>query len=223
LENFFARIERFWPQGRRDLHWHVLPNLLEAMELTRPYTGLTVHRGLCRVIPDWIHCTVLHAIGADADFDPNVRNNIQRLVDDVTTRVADVDPFTLTFGRPNLTPVAIEAVGSPGRPHEMLVEHVMGAHRAIWGDAHTLAPSRYPHASLAYAGKGAEDLDQRALEAELSGIGDPDPMTMTVDRLHLVAQYHDGARITWQSLAEVPLKGVDLDDEAFIDSLLGAE
>ncbi|MCX4406137.1 MULTISPECIES: hypothetical protein [unclassified Streptomyces] len=48
-------------------------------------------------------------------------------------------------------------------------------------------------------------------------------MTMTVDRLHLVAQHHDGTRITWQSLAEVPLKGVDLDDEAFIDSLLDAE
>jgi hypothetical protein len=96
------------------------------------------------VIPDWIHCTVLHAIGADADFDPNVRNNIQRLVDDVTTRVADVDPFTLTFGRPNLTPVAIEAVGSPGRPHGMLVEHVMGAHRAIWGTRTRWPPAVSP-------------------------------------------------------------------------------
>ncbi|MCX4406136.1 MULTISPECIES: hypothetical protein [unclassified Streptomyces] len=83
----------------------------------------------------------------------------------MTARVADVDPFTLTFGRPNITPVAIEAVGSPDRPHGMLVEHVMGAHRAIWGDAHTLAPSRYPYASLAYTGKGAENLDQSALEA----------------------------------------------------------
>ncbi|MFJ8062986.1 hypothetical protein [Streptomyces sp. NPDC096142] len=46
---------------------------------------------------------------------------------------------------------------------------------------------------------------------------------VTVGRLHLMAQYHDGTRITWQSLAEAPLKGVDLDDEAFIDSLLDAE
>ncbi|MFE0805285.1 hypothetical protein [Streptomyces sp. NPDC058812] len=38
-----------------------------------------------------------------------------------------------------------------------------------------------------------------------------------MDRLHLVAQQHDGARITWQSLAQVSLKGVD--GEAFLDSL----
>ncbi|MGW3426246.1 hypothetical protein [Streptomyces phaeochromogenes] len=68
----------------------------------RAYTGLTVRRGLYRVIPDGIQGTVLHAIGADADFDPNVRNNIQRLVDDVTARVTDVDLFALAFGRPNI-------------------------------------------------------------------------------------------------------------------------
>lgn len=174
------------------------------------------------MIPEWIHCTVLHAIGADAD-DPDVRDNIERLVADVTARVADVDPFTLTFGRPDITPVAIEACGWPGRPHRVLVEHVMGAHRSIWGDEHRLAPSRYPHASLAYGGKGAKGLDQSALKAELSDNDGPHTMTMTVDRLHLVAQRHDGEQITWQSLAEVPLKGVDLDDDAFIDNLLGVD
>lgn len=70
----------------------------------------------------------------------------------MTARVADVDPFTLTFGRPNIHPCG---------------------HRSR--------------------------------------------------RLARLAQHHDGTRITWQSLAEVPLKGVDLDDEAFIDSLLDAE
>lgn len=224
MESFFARIEPFWPpQGRRDLHWHVLPNLVQAMELTKPYTGVTAQRGLHRVSPDWIHCTVLHAIGADADFDPTVRDNIPRLVDDVTARVADVDPFTLTFGRPEISPVAIEARAWPGDPHGMLVEHVMGAHQAIWGDAYPLAPSRSPHASLAYAGEDAEVLDQSVLEAELAIIDSSHTMTMTVDRLHLVAQSHDGARITWFSLAEVPLKGVDLDLEAFLDSLEDVE
>ncbi|MFE5091943.1 hypothetical protein ACFRCI_16480 [Streptomyces sp. NPDC056638] len=31
---------RFWPAGRRDLHWHILPTTDEAAALAAPYKGL---------------------------------------------------------------------------------------------------------------------------------------------------------------------------------------
>jgi hypothetical protein len=218
LESFFSRVERVWPQGRRDLHWHVLPApATEARALSQPYVGITLTKGLHRVMPEWMHCTLVHAIGADVDSDPAVSAGIELLVADVTERVKDIEPFTMTFGRPSIGQIAIEAPGWPGRQHRALVEHVMAAHRGLWGEAHQLSPSRYPHISLAYAGEGAEDIDVKALKAQLSDIEGALTTDVYVDRLRLVAQRHDSASITWQPLAEVLLKGVD--DEAFMDSL----
>lgn len=217
MESFFDRVEPVWPQGRRDLHWHLLPApATEAVALGRPYVGLTLTKGLHRVIPEWMHCTLIHAIGADVDFDPAVSAGVELLVADVARRVADIEPFTLRFGSPVIKPVAIEAPGSPDSPHQTLVDHVLAAHRELWGDAHLLSASPAPHISLAYAGKEAEDIDTDELEAQLSDI-EGQTTEVYVDRLHLVAQRHDGVHITWQPLAEVPLKGVD--DEAFLDSL----
>jgi hypothetical protein len=160
---------------------------------------------------------VLHAIGADLDADPAVRASIELLIDDVAGRVRHIEPFTLTFGRPDIGQVAIEASGWPGRQHQALVEHVMASHSDLWGKAHRLSPSRYPHASLAYGGNRAEEIDTIGLKARLSDIEGPLTTDVYVDRLHLVAQKHDGTRITWEPLGVVPLKGVD--DEAFLDSL----
>lgn len=218
MESFFNRVARVWPQGRRDLHWHVLPApATEATALSKPYLGLTLTKGLHKVIPEWMHCTLVHAIGADVDSDPAVSAGIELLVADVTERVRNIEPFTITFGRPGIERLAIEAAGWPGHQHRTLVEHVMAAHRELWGEAHQLSPSRYPHISLAYAGEGAEDLDVIELKSQLSDIEGSLTTDVYVDRIHLVAQRHDGASITWQPLAEVLLKGVD--DEAFIDSL----
>ena len=107
MESFFDSVERVWPRARRDLRWHLLPTLREATALPQPYVALTAQRGLDRVVSRRIHCTVLQAIGADADSQ-NVRGNIERLVDDVTARVADAAPFTISFGRPGIGSVALE-------------------------------------------------------------------------------------------------------------------
>lgn len=39
MENFRERVGRFWPAGRRDLHWHILPTPDEAAALLAQYTG----------------------------------------------------------------------------------------------------------------------------------------------------------------------------------------
>ncbi|MGK3110565.1 2'-5' RNA ligase family protein [Streptomyces sp. WAC05858] len=207
MESFFDRVAPVWPQGRRDLHWHLLPTLREATALTQPYTALTAQCGLYQVVPGRIHCTVLHAIGADV-ASRDVRDSIKRLVDDVTARVADVEPFTVTFGRAEVGNVAIEACGWPGRPHRILTERVLSAHQAIWSDTYRLSPSRYPHASLAYTGEGAAAVDRAGLKAQLADIEGHHTVSMAVARLHLVAQWHDGAHLMWDPIAEVPLAGV---------------
>ncbi|GGR20775.1 hypothetical protein GCM10010497_23880 [Streptomyces cinereoruber] len=40
MEDFFAKVGRFWPAGRRDLHWHILPTPTEADALIAPYRGV---------------------------------------------------------------------------------------------------------------------------------------------------------------------------------------
>ncbi|MEK8141566.1 hypothetical protein NKH18_00225 [Streptomyces sp. M10(2022)] len=52
MENFFERVAKAWPAGRRDLHWHILPAASEADALLASYPRPCSHgRGSygCRV------------------------------------------------------------------------------------------------------------------------------------------------------------------------------
>ncbi|MGW2304983.1 2'-5' RNA ligase family protein [Streptomyces sp. NPDC001809] len=200
MEDFFAKLGRFWPAGRRDLHWHILPTPAEADALITPYQHL-VPPGLQSVGADGMHCTLLHAIGLgrdDVDTDA--------LVKDVASRVSTVRPFTLTFDRPAVGPFAIELSGWPGRPFTVLVDAVTQA-TASTGAAFKPGPSRYPHMSTAYTTAGAEHVDSVTLKADLAGIDRPLSATVLADRIHLVEQWHDGTHIRWTPIAEVPLAG----------------
>ncbi|NIY67995.1 2'-5' RNA ligase family protein [Streptomyces malaysiensis] len=201
MENFFARVGRFWPAGRRDLHWHILPTAAEASALAAPYKGLATP-GLHSVPAQGMHCTLLHAIGLS-------RNHVdtEALLKDVTSYAQTRPPFTLTFDRPAVGTLAVEISGWPGRPFTEIVETLTQT-MVRTGAAFTAAPSRYPHMSLAYAADGAEEVDAVALKAALAAIEQPLSETVAVDRLHLVEQWHDGAHITWDPIAEVPLAGV---------------
>ncbi|MFD0154588.1 hypothetical protein ACWGQ4_00705 [Streptomyces sp. NPDC055721] len=61
--------------------------------------------------------------------------------------------------------------------------------------------------SVAYTTTGAEHVDPIALKAALADIDRPLSATVLADRIHLVEQWHDGAHIRWESIAEVPLAG----------------
>ncbi|MEU9190319.1 hypothetical protein AB0D14_38535 [Streptomyces sp. NPDC048484] len=63
---------------------------------------------------------------------------------------------------------------------------------------------RYPTPPL---GEGAEAVDRAGLKAQLADIEGHITVGMAVDRLHLVAQWHDGGHIMWDPVAEVPLAG----------------
>ncbi|MFI8515938.1 2'-5' RNA ligase family protein [Streptomyces sp. NPDC085460] len=198
MESFFQRVSGFWPAGRRDLHWHILPTLQEAAALAAPYEGI-YRPGLVRVPLQWQHCTLLHAVGlAPEDVDTDA------LVADARGRLAAVEPFTLTFDRPSVGTVAVEISGWPGRPAADLVDTLTQATLRT-GAACRIAPSASPHTSIAYTGAGAEALERAELAAALAGIDGPLSSTVHVDRVHLVAQWHDGAHIQWEQIATVPL------------------
>ncbi|MFF4756380.1 2'-5' RNA ligase family protein [Streptomyces sp. NPDC001270] len=201
MENFYARVGRFWPAGRRDLHWHILPTPQEARALAAPYKGLA-RPGLPGVPEQWMHCTLLHAVGlgrGDVDTDA--------LLADAAEYARTVRPFTLTFDRPSIGVMAVEIGGWPRQPFTEIVDALTQA-TARTGSSFKAAPSRYPHVSVAYASDGAGDIEAVALKAALADIEEPLTATVNVDRLHLVEQWHDGTHITWRPIAEVPLAGV---------------
>ncbi|WP_329595869.1 2'-5' RNA ligase family protein (plasmid) [Streptomyces sp. NBC_01362] len=203
MENFFERVGRVWPAGRRDLHWHLLPSLAEAGAIAAPYKGLGVPRGLASVPVDGMHCTLVHAIGLgidDADTDT--------LLKEVGDYAQTVPPFTLTFDRPAVGAVAVEISGWPGRVFNGIVNAVTQATARSTGAAFKASPSRYPHMSLAYTTDGAEDVDAVTLKAALADIEQPLSGTVFADRLHLVEQWHDGRHIMWEPVATVLLAGV---------------
>ncbi|MGW2089079.1 2'-5' RNA ligase family protein [Streptomyces sp. NPDC001880] len=202
MENFFSRVGRVWPAGRRDLHWHILPTPAEASALAAPYKGLAAPRGLASVPVDGMHCTLLHAVGLgidDVDTDA--------LLKEVASRMGSVQPFALTFDRPAVGAVAVEISGWPGRQFNGIVDAVTQATARSTDAAFRHAPSRYPHMSLAYTSDGAEDVDAVTLRAALADIEQPLSGTVFADRIHLVEQWHDGAHIMWDPIAEVLLAG----------------
>lgn len=158
--------------------------------------------GLQSVPEPGTHCTLLHAVGLSiADIDTDA------LLKEVASYAQTRPPFTLTFDRPAVGNFAVEISGWPGRPFTEIVEALTQA-TARTGAPFKTAPSRYPHISVAYAAEGAENVDAVTLRKALADIEHPVSTTVVADRLHLVEQWHDGARIMWNPIAEVPLAGV---------------
>ncbi|MGW2112381.1 2'-5' RNA ligase family protein [Streptomyces sp. NPDC001948] len=203
MENFFARVGRVWPAGRRDLHWHILPTPAEAGAIAAPYKGLVAPQGLASVPVDGMHCTLMHAVGLDADD-----VDTDALLKEVGDYARSVRPFALTFDRPAVGAVAVEISGWPGRVFTEIVDAVTQATARSTGAVFRHAPSRYPHMSLAYTTDGAEDVDAGTLRAALADIEQPLSGTVLADRIHLVEQWHDGKHIMWEPIATVPLAGV---------------
>ncbi|QHC23456.1 hypothetical protein [Streptomyces sp. GS7] len=138
---------------------------------------------------DDLHCTLLHAVGL---------SNVDK--------AAVGAPCVLTYDRPAVGNVAVEISGWPSHPFKEIVETLTQVMERRFGPFKS-AQSRYPHISLAYTTSGAEDIDATDLKAALAAIGQPLSGTVLMDRLHLVEQWHDGARITWTPIAEVALTG----------------
>ncbi|MFE2936564.1 hypothetical protein [Streptomyces sp. NPDC059278] len=117
-----------------------------------------------------------------------------------------MEPFTLTFDRSAIAPVAIEISGWPGTPFTRLVDSITQFTQEQ-RTAFRPAASRYPHMSIAYTGPGSETINPVGLREALASIEAPLSHTVRADRIHIVEQWHDGATIKWEPIASIALKG----------------
>ncbi|MGW7821940.1 hypothetical protein ACWGLF_28320 [Streptomyces puniciscabiei] len=126
---------------------------------------------------------------------------VDQLVAEVADRATRIEPFDLTLSRRDVGNVAIESKGYPGAPHRQLWEMTWQAHHAVVGDRWPRIPTvSYPLLSHAYAGAEADRADRGALKVLLSDLRG-EPVTVPVNALSLVAEWHDRQEIRWDSLA----------------------
>ncbi|HEY2242054.1 MAG TPA: 2'-5' RNA ligase family protein [Streptosporangiaceae bacterium] len=200
MDDFFATLNPWWPPGREDLHWHLLPDPAQvAAELTGPYQELTHLPGLAPVGPRWCHITVQDIGPAEAIAPAELDSLVAR----TRQACATVAPVELTIGPPVLARYGlVSPVGPADRAHP-LWELAVAASQPVIGTRFPIRPAEYhPHLSLAYG--VARTGDGRLLDWLATH---PAPtMTFTATHLTLVAQSHDGARaITWRPITTVPL------------------
>ena len=168
------------------------------------YRTVAEHPGLRAVETPWLHVTVLHAGPQEEASGAEIAKMVVRVGELV--RAEDVGPVELTLARPAPGTQAIECAARPGAPARRLWELTRQATLDVVGDRWAVQPQTdyYPHLSVAYGGPDAGRADRRRLKALISDV-DQDEVVMRVDRLSLVAQWHDHARIMWKPLATVPL------------------
>ncbi|MEV4873891.1 2'-5' RNA ligase family protein [Streptomyces syringium] len=205
MDDFFAGLESRshpWTAGRWDLHWHLMPSASLAWQLAIDYRKLTHRDGIAPVAPAWLHVTVAR-VGVANDISKHETAAIIEYVGEV---VSAIKPFDLILDRPSIGQVAIECAGRPGAPARSLWELTAGVSRQILGDRFPQPSASYaPHLSLGYGIAGPSRPDRAAMKAWLSD-HPGEPVSMHADRLVLVSQCHDRRSITWERLAEVPLR-----------------
>jgi 2'-5' RNA ligase len=200
MEDFFATLAPWWPPGREDLHWHLVPEPALITGLTSHYGKLTHRPGLAPVAPRWCHVTV-QDIAPAADVTPD---DLDRIVAQARQACAATSPVQLTIGRPEIGRYGLGCPVTPATEARRLWELTVAASRKITGDRFPTRPaSYYPHLSLAY---GVATTSDEPLRQWLAAHPAP-TVTFTATQLSLVAQSHDGTgAITWRPLAAVPLR-----------------
>ena len=202
MDDFFATLNTWWPPGREDLHWHLLPDPAQlAAELTGPCRDLTHQTGLAPVDPRWCHITVQDIAPAEA-VTPAELDSLVALVRQSGRAVA---PAELTIGPPQVSRRGVVCPVFPAGRVRPLWELTVAASQQVTGTRFPVRPAQYrPHLSVAYGvARTSDDPLHNWLAAHPART-----MTFTATHLALVAQSHDGARaITWRPITTVPLTG----------------
>ncbi|MFI5987651.1 2'-5' RNA ligase family protein [Streptomyces sp. NPDC051555] len=169
--------------------------------LTSPYRELASMPGLEPVPAEWMHLTLLHA----GPEDQYTAEEITRVVELFRAGAASVPAFDIEFSRPSVGRIALEMAGRPGAPSRRLWELAAEAFETVAPERWPLIPAHHaPHMSIAYGGQSASKANPALMKVWLSDHG-PGPVTLRAEKAVLVSERHDGARITWTHIAEVPL------------------
>ncbi|MFI2204700.1 hypothetical protein ACH47Z_28710 [Streptomyces sp. NPDC020192] len=169
--------------------------------LFEPYRELTHRPGLAPVRPENFHVTILHGPPVEEMSEQQVADMIDR----VREGCAGIAHLALTLDRPAVGSVAIECAGRPGVASRPLWKLTADATTTATGGRHTALPAaHYPHASLAY---GVDDVERLPMKVWLSDHA-VDPVPMPVDKISLVAQWHNRREIVFDRILDVPLGGI---------------
>jgi len=201
LDDFFATVEEYWPAGREDYHWHVLPGSEPLRDrILRPYLRITDHPGLAPTLPAFLHVTIHHL----APVSELTGSELDRIVGLVRERCADMAPFAVTVGRAEAWEHGVVCPVRPRFPLASLWRIATGAFRDATGDRFSVRPAVFhPHLSLTYA---IRQVDPAPVRAWLADCEVPE-IAIPVTKLALVAQQHDRLQITFRIVDEVHLTG----------------
>lgn len=195
MESFFERLNAGrWAAGVDQYHFHVLPDPETVRaQLTAPYRELTAMPGLEAVAPEWAHITVQRlAEVRDAGV-------MDLITDRVRQACAPLEPFEVQVRRPEVWREAVVCPVAPGQGLRRLFTLTRQAAAAAGTQPEQAC--YYPHLTLACCGQHRDD---GPLREWLSDHAFPEPV-IPVEQLILVRQRHDGRRITWTTLDEIPL------------------
>jgi hypothetical protein len=206
VDDFFATLTPWWPPGREDLHWHLLPEPAQlATGLTDHYQELTHRPGLAPVEPRWCHITV-QDIAPAAELTPA---EVDLIVARVQQACARLEPAELTIGPPEPGRFGLGCPVTPAAPVGHLWEITVAASREVTGGRFPTRPaSCRPHLSQAYGTVHAGTQDSDEPLRDWLATNPARTITFTASQLSLVTQSHDGANaISWRPVTTVPLGG----------------
>ncbi|MFD6115157.1 2'-5' RNA ligase family protein [Streptomyces yangpuensis] len=147
---------------------------------------------------------------ADARSAAYDRSALGQVVDALTTELAGVEPFTTQVGHPFSNIAGVEVDVWPDAEAIALTERVRAAIRKTRGEGALQHSGGRPHLSLGYS---YGDTSSDGLNGPLRNEITPRQVPLRVDRVHLLdvtwafAADIGGWRMSWEPVAEIPLRG----------------
>jgi 2'-5' RNA ligase len=185
--------------GEAQLYWHILmrdqPQVCALAAVARQrLSGFT---GLHFTPERWLHLTVLR-VGLTPDL---ASGEIDAMVTEARHLLRQVSPVTVTLGQVLYHPEAITLGVSPGDALDHVAQSVREAATGTTGLSTDVRDSLWiPHVTVAYSTQ-----DQPA-EPIIAALGRELPeCPVTIDRIHLVAQYGAERAWNWQPITAITI------------------
>jgi len=187
--------------GRRQYVWHILfGDHAEVRRAVRDLqTRLACLPGLDLVPEAWLHMTT-HIVGfADEITDTEAKE----IAAAASTRLRNINPVKVTFGRTLFHPEAVMLAARPRLSLMPIREAVCGAAAQVSGlEPAGCSDDWVPHVTAAYS--NSEGLAQPVIHAAGKTLGDCE---VTIAEVHLVAQERQGHLYRWEPVATARLRG----------------
>ncbi|MDT0323157.1 2'-5' RNA ligase family protein [Streptomyces millisiae] len=200
----FQHAQDVWPEGETLLHVYLTPHDQDrelAALVARARAVLQDFPITC-VEDRWLHITVDQITDRVGRAIPPAER--QTLVDELTKRLADIEPFDVMIGSLMSYATGVIADVHPDGPLDTLHTTVRAAIQAVRGPHATGYPTKVPHLTLGYA---AEECDSDQIQRKLRNGVRPGHAPIRVDAVHLVDVTADAAAktITWDHVASIAL------------------